>query len=247
MGVAVIIPARMASTRLPNKPLLRETGKYLIEHVVERVRQARGIDRILVATDDERIVRACVSFGAEARMTRADHPSGTDRIAEVAATLDDEWILNVQGDEPELPVAHLEAALRALRASGAAMSTVSAPLPEAEADNPNRVKVVCRADGRALYFSRSRIPFPRDGGPLPEGIAYRLHVGLYGYRREFLLRYPGLPPCPLERAERLEQLRALYHGYEIAVADVDGHAAGIDTPEDYAAFVRRVRGGARRG
>jgi 3-deoxy-manno-octulosonate cytidylyltransferase (CMP-KDO synthetase) len=242
MSVAVIIPARMASTRLPDKPLLKETGKYLIQHVVERVRQARGIDRILVATDDQRIVRACAQFGAEAVMTRRDHPSGTDRIAEAAAKLDQELILNVQGDEPELPAGHIEACLSALRDGGAPMATVACPLAAEDAANPNRVKVVLRRDGRALYFSRSLIPFPRDGGPLPPGLTHLLHIGMYGYRREFLLEYPKLPPCPLEQAEKLEQLRALYYGYDIAVAQVQGHQAGIDTAADYAAFVARMRG-----
>lgn len=241
MGVVAIIPARMASTRLPNKPLLKETGKYLIQHVVERVRQARGLDRIIVATDDRRILDACAEFGAEAVLTRADHPSGTDRIAEVAAGLTEEFILNVQGDEPEMPTGHIEAVVRALRESGAPMSTAAVPMSEEEVDNPNRVKVILRADGRAIYFSRSRIPFNRDGGPLPAGLGYLLHLGIYGYRRDFLMRYPSLPACPLEQAEKLEQLRVLYHGYDIAVAVVSGHFSGIDTPRDYAAFVQRTK------
>lgn len=241
MGVAAVIPARLGSTRLPAKPLLRETGKFLIQHVVERVRQAGRVSRVIVATDSEQIVDACRQFGAEAMLTRPDHASGTDRIAEVAARLTEETIVNVQGDEPEMPPGHVDRLVAALERADTPMATLAAPLAEAEADNPNRVKVVLRADGRALYFSRARIPFNRDGGPLPAGLGYLLHLGLYAYRREFLLRYPTLAPSPLEQAEKLEQLRALHHGYEIAVAVVDGHCAGIDTPEDYAAFVARQR------
>ncbi len=208
------------------------------------MRLAEGIGRVLVATDDARIVDACASFGAQAVLTRPDHPSGTDRIAEVAAQLPEaDTIVNVQGDEPEVQPEHVGALVRALIESGLPMATLCEPLDDASAANPNRVKVVTRADGRALYFSRSPIPHNRDGGPWPAGAGYRLHLGLYAYRREFLLAYPTLPPAPLEQAEKLEQLRALYHGYDIAVAEVTGHRPGIDTPEDYAAFVARWRGG----
>lgn len=241
MSVAVIIPARLGSTRLPEKPLLKETGKYLIQHVVEKVSGSSRADRVIVATDSERIVAACREFGAEVVMTRADHESGTDRIAEVAAGLDEPWIINVQGDEPSLAADHVDRLIELLQSTDAPMATLAAPLAPADLNNPNRVKVVCRDDGRALYFSRSPIPHNRDGGDLPAGIGYLLHLGLYGYRREFLLKIPTMPPAPLELAERLEQLRVLAAGYDIAVALVAQAGAGIDTPEDYEAFVRHWR------
>ncbi|HOF17785.1 MAG TPA: 3-deoxy-manno-octulosonate cytidylyltransferase [Phycisphaerae bacterium] len=241
MNTVVIIPARYASTRLPGKPLLAETGRPLIAHVVEAVKAARGIDRVVVATDDERIAGAVRASGGEAVMTSTHCRTGTDRLAEAAATLglaDDDIVLNIQGDEPEIPPACVEALTRLLRETDAPMATLATPLPPGEAANPNKVKVVLDARGMALYFSRARIPHDRDG----EGFdGYLLHLGAYAYRVAFLKRYAALPQTPAEQAEKLEQLRALEHGYRIAVAVVEYDGAGIDTPEDYAAFVSRQK------
>jgi 3-deoxy-manno-octulosonate cytidylyltransferase (CMP-KDO synthetase) len=241
MKVIAIIPARHASTRLPGKPLLAETGKPLIRHVVEAVGAARNVERVLVATDDERIARAVAGFGGRAVMTRPDHPSGTDRIAEAAAGLDlagTDIIVNVQGDEPEMDPAHVDALVDLLAASRAPMATLAAPLDPSAAEDPACVKVVTAADGSALYFSRAPIPFDRDGA----GCERLLHLGVYAYRKAFLLEFAAMPPGRLEQIERLEQLRALEAGHRIAVARVPSAVAGIDTRNDYAAFVARYRG-----
>ncbi|HEX7009142.1 MAG TPA: 3-deoxy-manno-octulosonate cytidylyltransferase [Phycisphaeraceae bacterium] len=235
-----IIPARYASTRLPGKPLLARTGKPLIQHVVERVRQARSIQRVLVATDDARIAEAVRAFGGEAVMTRPDHPNGTSRLAEVAAALPEEQaslIVNVQGDEPEIEPGVIDELVAGLAADPEApMATLASEFADGEDPaNPNIVKLVVDQRGRALYFSRSLIPFDRDA----RGVRPLKHPGLYAYRRWFLLRYVTLPPTPLEQAEQLEQLRALEHGYPIAVIRTRVSHHGIDTPEQYAAFVER--------
>jgi 3-deoxy-manno-octulosonate cytidylyltransferase (CMP-KDO synthetase) len=223
-----LIPARFASTRLPGKPLLRETGKFLIQHVYERA--ARVFSRVIVATDDRRILEAVRSFGGEAAMTSARHPNGTCRIAEVAATLKAARIVNVQGDEPEADAKHLR--LVATLLDDAPMATIAVPFsPDDDVENRARVKVVLDKNGFALYFSRSRIP---SGG------AALLHLGLYAYTRKFLLEFVKLSAGRLEQAEKLEQLRALENGVRIRVGVVSGVArGGIDTPEDYRAFVER--------
>jgi 3-deoxy-manno-octulosonate cytidylyltransferase (CMP-KDO synthetase) len=252
LNAIAIIPARMGSTRFPGKVLAAETGKTLIQHVYESARRAgclaRG--RVVVATDDERVRAAVLGFGGECVMTRADHANGTSRLAEAAAILGlgaGQVIVNVQGDEPELEASVIDRAVGALEESGAPMATVAAPFADAaEAANPNIVKVVCRRDGRAMYFSRSVIPFDRDGSnrrgarqPHAGSMPLR-HIGLYAYRREFLDVYVGLSQTPLEASEQLEQLRALEHGYEIAVAVVEKTGPpGIDTPEQYREFVAR--------
>ena len=240
-----ILPARYASTRLPGKPLLCETGKTLIQHVVEQVSQAQSVGRVIVATDDARIFDAVEAFGGEAVMTRADHPNGTSRLAEVVQQLGcdpHELVLNVQGDEPEIEPGVIDALVDAMRADpDLPMGTVAAPLTDPEdIANPNVVKVVCDQRGRALYFSRSAIPHhrdPKDATPPP----YLRHLGLYAYRAAFLPVYAALPPTPLEEAEKLEQLRALEHGHTIAVAHANHAHSGIDTPEQYGAFVERWR------
>jgi len=231
--VVAVIPARYAATRLPGKPLLKESGKYLVQHVYEAAASCRKIDRVVVATDDERIAQAVRSFGGEARLTSPAHPNGTSRIAEVAEQLDAEVVLNVQGDEPELPAHILESLVEAARE--APMATLATPFTDLrEADLPQRVKVVLDRTGHALYFSRSRIPHG-DGSPL-------LHLGLYGFQRRFLLEFAKLPPAPLESAERLEQLRALEHGFRIKVGIVAWRSfGGIDTPQDYREFLKRLR------
>lgn len=240
MKAVVIIPARYASTRLPGKPILEavreRTGKYLIQHVYERAAAAPSVEQVIVATDDERIAAAVRGFGGQCRMTRADHESGTDRIAEVAATLDAEVIVNVQGDEPEIRPDQVEQVIALVHEDPPAeMGTLAHPIEcEAEWRDPSVVKVVLDGRGCALYFSRSPIPFVRDaGGWSRSGPVKALrHLGIYGCRRDFLLRYTQLPPAPLETAERLEQLRALSAGCRIRVGITPYRCTGIDTPAD---------------
>jgi 3-deoxy-manno-octulosonate cytidylyltransferase (CMP-KDO synthetase) len=235
-----IIPARYESTRLPGKPLLRETGKYLIQHVWEQASRAASLDAVVIATHDERHAQAAAAFGADTRMTAASHQTGTDRIAEVAAGIDCEIVVNIQGDEPEIESDAIDLAVRTLRETpDAVMSTLVCRTNDAaRAADPNVVKAVTARDGRALRFSRTPIPCPReeDAGP-----SYLLHVGLYAYTRDFLLGYTTMPQTPLEKAEKLEQLRAVENGYRIQVAETKYEALGIDTPADYEAFVARYQ------
>ena len=263
MPALAVIPARYGSTRFPGKPLAERTGKPLIRHVVERVRMARGIGRIVVATDDPRIADAVRAFGCEAMMT-GEHPNGTSRIAEVVTRLGahvaaDDLIVNVQGDEPEIEPRVIEELIEGLsRDPDAPMATLAADFAaDEDPANPNIVKLVVSrmidatgsgsaggAGGagtgrlRAMYFSRALIPFDRD----KTGVKPLKHPGLYAYRRDFLLKYVTLPPTPCEQSEALEQLRALEHGYAIAVIKADVRHHGIDTPQQYEAFVRRCRG-----
>ena len=245
----IVIPARHASTRLPGKPLADICGKPMIVRVLERVRAA-GAQEVWVATDHEGVRDAVLAAGGEVVMTRADHPSGTDRLAEVAMQRgwgDEDIVVNVQGDEPLIDPAIVSAVAAALAGDAdAAIATAAHALAGAEeAFNPNVVKVVCDAAGRALYFSRAPIPWARDAfaagrdalpdGLLPEGLPMLRHVGLYAYRVGFLRRYAGLAPSPIEHWEALEQLRALWHGYRIRVLELAvAPAAGVDTPEDLA-------------
>lgn len=247
MRVAVVIPARYASSRLPGKPLLRDTGKYLIQHVYEQAAAARSASLVVVATDDERIRAAVEGFGGNVVMTRADHPSGTDRVAEVAAGIGAHAVVNVQGDEPQLDPSAIDLLVGLLDADpGSDMATLATPLPDRESYlSPNVVKVVCDDRGRALYFSRSPIPMTRDGDPdlAARPARYLQHLGVYAYRRAFLLRLASLPPHPLEEAEKLEQLRVLGAGGAIQVGQVAHAHRGVDTPADYEAFVRAYREG----
>jgi 3-deoxy-manno-octulosonate cytidylyltransferase (CMP-KDO synthetase) len=231
-----IIPARFDSTRLPGKALALIGGRPMVCHVAERTQRARGLERVIVATDDARIEAAVRGMGAEAVLTRREHPSGTDRLAEVAARLDAAIVVNVQGDLPLLDPLMVERLVARMRAEPALpMATLATPIrDEAEWRSPHVVKVVAGSDGRALYFSRSPIPFDRDGTRAAgEPLGWR-HIGMYAYRRDVLLRLAGLPPSPLERRERLEQLRALENG--IAIGVVEWTAAEplieVDTPED---------------
>jgi len=247
MDVIAIIPARYASTRFPGKPLANETGKPLIQHVYERVAQARRARRCIVATDDERIAAAVRSFGGDAVMTRPDHPSGTDRIAEVVRGLpggDNDIIVNVQGDEPELEPEYLDRLTERLaREPGECpIATLACPFPaDADPRDPNAVKVVVNSAGRALYFSRALIPYPRDAGAAGRPAACLLHLGVYAYRRSFLLKLAAWPPGVLEQVEKLEQLRVLERGVALAVEIVEHASVGIDTPRDYEQFVARQR------
>jgi 3-deoxy-manno-octulosonate cytidylyltransferase (CMP-KDO synthetase) len=245
VSFVVIIPARLASTRLPNKPLADLGGKPMVVRVAERAQQS-GASRIIVATDHADIAAACAAHGVEACMTRSDHPSGTDRIAEVAHLLGlaaDTVVVNLQGDEPLIDPALL-AACAARISADVPMATCAHPLSDvADAFNPNVVKVVLDKVGRALYFSRATIPWHRDGfaatrEQLPAGYVPLRHIGLYAYSNAFLQRYPQLEPSPLESIEALEQLRVLWHGVPIAVhVPAEAPHAGVDTPAD----LERVR------
>jgi len=235
-STVAIIPARYGSTRLPGKALVDIAGRPMVWHVAERARRARGIARVIVATDDVRIRDAVADAGVEVALTSADHPSGTDRLAEVARGLDAGVLINVQGDLPLLDPLMIEAlAARMADDPALPMATLAVPVhDDGEWRSPQVVKVVASADHRALYFSRSPVPFDRDGMRAPgEPLGWR-HVGMYAYRRDVLLRLAELPPSPLERRERLEQLRALEHGIAIGVVawHADGPLIEVDTPAD---------------
>lgn len=243
LAFKIVIPARYASTRLPAKPLLDLGGKPMVVRVAERARLA-GAEEVWVATDHPEVRAAAEAHEVAALMTRSDHPTGTDRLAEVVAQRGwsgDTIIVNVQGDEPLIEPALIARMARQLAASGADIATVAHPIADA-ADffNPNVVKVVCRADGDAAYFSRAPIPYARDhfarengGESLPANFPAYRHVGLYAYRASFLQAYAGLAVAPTEQFESLEQLRALWHGYRISVALTEAAPApGVDTPED---------------
>ena len=237
-----LIPARHASTRFPGKPLADLLGKPMIQHVYERASEARSLERVVVATDDERILRAVTGFGGEAVMTSADHPTGTDRLAEAAAELDVDVVVNVQGDEPLIEPQVIDAAAAPLIEDpsipmGTIMSRITEP---ADLHDPNVVKVAVDRNGFALYFSRALIPYAREKST--SDVAYYYHLGLYVYRKDFLLTYASLPPTPLEQTERLEQLRALEHGYRIKVVQTPHPLASVDTPEDLEHIRRLMEG-----
>lgn len=243
MRTIIVIPARYASSRLPGKPLLRSTGKYLIEHVYERACQSLRAEKVLVATDDQRIESAVRSFGGNVVLTRADHQSGTDRIAEAVRHESAEVIVNLQGDEPLIEPHALDYVAELLtRHHDASMATLASPLHCMDQySDPNCVKVVVGEFGQALYFSRSSIPHVRDGEPdfAHEPFQFFQHVGLYAYRADFLQRFAQTPPTVVERLEKLEQLRALALGHRIQVGVVAHAAGGVDTPEDYDRFVKQ--------
>lgn len=247
MDFVVVIPARYASTRLPGKPLQDIAGKPMIRHVWEQARKSAA-RRVVVATDDVRIVEACQGFGAEVLLTRGDHNSGTDRLAEVASQLGlaaDAIVVNVQGDEPLIPPALIDQVAANLAANPqAGIATLAEPIVDAaQLFNPNAVKVVSDAAGLALTFSRAPLPWARDAfatdrQSLPDGVPFRRHIGINAYRAGFLHDFVAWGPCWLEDAECLEQLRALWHGVRIHVADaVEAPPAGVDTAED----LQRVR------
>jgi len=228
-----VIPARYASSRFPGKALAQIGGKPMLQHVWERASQARYLTDVVIATDDERIRDAAETFHARVMMTRSDHASGTDRVAEVASASNAQIVVNIQGDEPLIDPSAIDAAvLGLLEEDSVPMSTLKKRIEHpAEVNDPNVVKVVTGRDGNALYFSRSPIPFVRDARA--ESATYFKHLGLYVYQKEFLLGYPDLPVGPLEQAERLEQLRAIENGYQIRVVETEYESIGIDTPEDW--------------
>jgi 3-deoxy-manno-octulosonate cytidylyltransferase (CMP-KDO synthetase) len=243
-SVVGVIPARLASTRLPRKVLLNRTGKFLIQHVWEAAQRAKSLERLIIAADSGEVVEACRGFGAEVILTREDHPNGTSRLGEVADALKLDGhaiVVNVQGDEPDLDAGAIDAGVECLKRMGSErcpVATLASPFGAGDdVNNPAIVKVVTRRNGSALYFSRAAIPHHRVGGS-GEQKSLR-HVGMYIYRRWFLAEYAKLAPTSLERTEVLEQLRILEYGYEIAVAEYACESAGIDTPEQYEAFVRR--------
>ncbi|RLL54391.1 3-deoxy-manno-octulosonate cytidylyltransferase [Mariprofundus sp. EBB-1] len=228
MNIAIGIPARMGSTRFPGKPLAMLAGKPMIAHVIEKA-LAADLGPVFVATDDGRIAAIARSAGASAVMTRSDHPSGSDRLAEAVRELDCDIVINVQGDEPLIDPEAIRAVVKPFEDDAyLPMATLAHPLRDInDLTDANVVKVVCNAKGRAMYFSRAPIPFPRSAA------AQALqHVGLYAYRKEFLLIYPSLDVCESEQTEQLEQLRVLHHGYDIAVTVGDFHCIGVDTPAD---------------
>jgi len=248
-----IIPARLASTRLPRKLLLEETSKPLLQHTWEAAIQAKSLSEVIVATDSDEIHHAVTSFGGRAELT-GEHQSGTDRIAEVARRCSPrvDVFVNIQGDEPELEPGSIDLLVKLMEENPEAeMATLCTPFrTRSDIESPSCVKAVCSPDGRALYFSRLPIPYTRDqeiDEVLKSGNSpWLLHLGIYAYRREFLLKFSQLPPSPLERLEKLEQLRALEAGATIQVGIIEQAAVGIDTPEEYALFVERHRANFRR-
>jgi 3-deoxy-manno-octulosonate cytidylyltransferase (CMP-KDO synthetase) len=239
LQTVAVIPARFASSRLPGKPLADIGGRPMIEHVYRRAADARGVDAVVVATDDPRIAEAVERFGGIVRLTRPDHRTGTDRVAEVAADLACEVILNVQGDLPVIEPDMIREVLEPFQADPTVrMSTLRQVVKDpADLVRPQVVKVVVDRQGDALYFSRAAIPFRRDDGRAQTGACVYKHIGLYGFRRDFLLAFAALPPTPLEQAESLEQLRALEHGVRIRTVATRYDSIEVDTPED----LERVR------
>lgn len=233
MKILCVIPARYASTRLPGKPLADIAGKPMVQRVYERVSLAKRPDRVLVATDHSLVLQAVEKFGGQVMLTSPSHPTGTDRLAEVAANLPDfDVVINVQGDEPLIEPSVIDDLAAAFdQDPDLLMATLKTPLAESEYQVPSVVKVVTDRKGYALYFSRSLVPYPRAASA---NTKWYKHIGIYAYRRDFLLRYASLGATPLEQAESLEQLRALEHGYRIKVLETDFQSVGVDTPEDLA-------------
>lgn len=241
MKATVIIPARMSATRFPGKPLADIRGRPMVQWVYERASKAQSVDRVIVATCDQVIVDAVRAFGGEAVITSSAHRSGTDRLAEGAADIDTDIVINVQGDEPLIDPGAIDRAVEPFsRDASIVMTSLMVPIDEKDAIDPNLVKVVVSLDNWALYFSRSPIPYPRK--PI-DGRGAMGHVGLYAYTKDFLLTFASLAPTPLEKTESLEQLRALEHGYRIKMVEIADRPMGVDTPED----LERVRKAIRRG
>jgi 3-deoxy-manno-octulosonate cytidylyltransferase (CMP-KDO synthetase) len=268
--ILAVIPARYSSTRLPGKVLVKDTGKFLIQHTYQQVCKAKLPQRIIIAADDEKIVAAAQTFGAECVLTSTEHQSGTDRIAEVASEVEADIIVNIQADEPEIDPASIDKVAQLLLDNTEyPMATLAAPITNAtDVANPNIVKVIMSSSvvrrascgkeldsrfrgndnmqyetGLTIYFSRSPIPYDREKAGIGDLKQYLRHLGIYAYRRDFLLKITTLPQTPLEKIEKLEQLRAIENGYGILVGKVEHTCDGIDTPQQYAEFVKRYKSG----
>jgi 3-deoxy-manno-octulosonate cytidylyltransferase (CMP-KDO synthetase) len=241
--VLVVIPARYGSTRFPAKVVASDTGKFLVQHTYERALSAKSVENVLIATDDDRVMAACESFSGSCVMTSADHQSGTDRIAEAVAGIDADIVVNLQADEPEIDPANIDYLIDLLDGDkDAVMATLVAGFDSADQiADPNVVKCVTDATGRAIYFSRSPIPYDRDNGGIGNPEQYLRHLGIYAYRKDFLMRITKQPQTPLELTEKLEQLRVIENGYSIITGKVAQSWTGIDTPEQYADFVKRLQ------
>lgn len=243
MIVYACLPARYNSTRFPGKVLAKDTGKFLIQHTYEQACLAELPQKVIIATDDRKVVAAAESFGAECVLTSPEHKSGTDRIAEAVRDLDVEIILNLQADEPEIDPANIDrVAELLLHNPDVPMATLAADFqtPEQVAD-PNIVKVITDSGGRAIYFSRAPIPYDRESSGIGEVRQYLRHIGIYAYRKDFLLKITALPQTKLEKIEKLEQLRPIENGFDILVGKVKHTSDGIDTPQQYAEFVKREK------
>jgi 3-deoxy-manno-octulosonate cytidylyltransferase (CMP-KDO synthetase) len=242
--VLVVIPARYGSSRFEGKVLANQTGKFLVQHTCQQALKASKVDNVIVATDDDRVMAACKSFGADCVMTGLQHQSGTDRIAEAIADVDADIIVNVQADEPEMDPANIDYLVDLLNDNPQAdMATLVTGFDSKEqVADPNVVKAITDNDGRAIYFSRSVIPYNRDSAGVGDVGGYLRHLGIYAYRKEFLLTFTSLEQSGLEKQEKLEQLRAIENGYTIITGKVEHSCEGIDTAEQYAAFVARCSG-----
>ena len=243
MKVIAVIPARYDSTRFAGKVLAKDTGKYLIQHTYEQACLAKLPEKVIIAADDEKVVVAAKEFGAECILTSPSHQSGTDRIAEAVAEMDVEIVINLQGDEPEIDPGNIDYLAKLLMEyPDCRMATLAADFQTAEqVADPNIVKVIIGHNNRAIYFSRSPIPYDRDAAGVGDVRQYLRHLGIYAYRKQFLLKFTSLAQTPLEKIERLEQLRAIENGYPILVGKVEHTCDGIDTPEQYAEFVERCK------
>lgn len=243
MKVLACIPARYNSTRFPAKVLAKDTGKFLIQHTFEQAGKASLVEKVIIAADDKRIAEAAESFGADCILTRADHKSGTDRIAEAVKDIDIEIVINIQADEPEIDPKNIDLlAQLMIDRPDATMATLAADFQNTkQIAEPNIVKVIVDCDGRAIYFSRSPIPYDRNAGGIGPVHQYLRHIGIYAYRKDFLLKITSMPQSRLEVAEKLEQLRAIENGFTILVAKASHYCEGIDTPAQYAEFVKRYK------
>jgi len=243
MNVVAVIPARYSSTRFAGKVLAKDTGKFLIQHTYERACLAKLPEKVIIAADDEKVAAAAETFGAECVLTSPDHQSGTDRIAEAVADMDVEIIVNLQGDEPEIDPGNIDYLAKMLIDNpDCPMATLAAEFQNAwQVSDPNIVKVIIGCNNKAIYFSRSPIPYDREKSGVGDVKQYLRHIGIYAYRKKFLQEITALPQTPLEKIEKLEQLRAIENGYSILVGKVKHTCDGIDTPEQYAEFVKRYK------
>jgi len=241
MKVVAVIPARLRSTRFAGKVLAKDTGKFLIQHTYERACLAKLPEKVIIAADDEKVVAAAKTFGAECVLTSPDHQSGTDRIAEAVADMDVEIIVNLQGDEPEIDPANIDYLAKMLMDNpDCPMATLAAEFQTTkQVSDPNIVKAIIGCNNKAIYFSRWPIPYDREKSGVGDVKQYLRHIGIYAYRKKFLLEITALPQTPLEKIEKLEQLRAIENGFDILVGKVKHTCDGIDTPEQYAEFVKR--------